>query len=277
LGITAVILLVDYLRPSNYAQNQMIHILASFCCYTVIAFPLRLQVIPVLIITVWDVFMLFFVKTDISRPVLNVTLATITIMNVMGLVVSMRLATFRRRQYQALTKEAKLIQELEIMATTDNLTDLLSRRRLFELAEKEFQRFKRYGSCAAILMLDMDYFKAINDQYGHPVGDAVLIQFSRIISQTIRQSDFAGRIGGEEFAILLPQTSKSEALILAERIRLSCAAIAIETDTGRPKVTVSIGVTETDPGDEQFEDIIHRMDRALYHAKKDGRNCCRVA
>jgi len=277
LGLTVIILLVDYYRPSNYVQNQMIHVLAAFCCYTFIPFPLRMRFIPPVIISTWDLIVLFFFKTNIPRPVFSITLVTIIIVQVMGIVLSVRLYTFRRRQYQAQVKEEKLFKELETVAALDGLTGLLNRRRFFELAEKEFERFKRYGNQFAVLMLDMDYFKAVNDHFGHPVGDQVLARFGSIAVENVRQIDYCGRVGGEEFAFILPETGAQDAFVFAERVRLSCVNASGAAENNIPQVTVSIGITVAYPEDTSFEQIIRRLDGALYRAKSKGRNRCELA
>lgn len=169
---------------------------------------------------------------------------------------------------QELLKQKKL---LEIMTITDDLTGLFNRRYLSNVLEREFQRCRRHDTDLSCLMLDLDHFKEINDTRGHDCGDNVLHYFGKIISKSIRHSDFAFRIGGEEFLILLPQTDIEGAVQTGEKIRLTTLTeIAAKTEV---HVTVSVGVSsfhEHHP--QKRDDLIIFADKALYTAKDRGRN-----
>jgi diguanylate cyclase (GGDEF)-like protein len=157
--------------------------------------------------------------------------------------------------------------ELELLATRDSLTDALTRRHWNTLCAGELERCKRTGRSMAILALDLDHFKAVNDSHGHQAGDKVLVDFVTRVNAVLRQIDRLARFGGEEFVLLLPETSLEQALGVAERIR-SDLANAAES----PSCTVSIGVTtNTLPGDT-VESVTARADAALYRAKDGGRN-----
>lgn len=173
-----------------------------------------------------------------------------------------------------ITARKRLEQELEYQAHTDVLTGLHNRRHFFELAEQELIRSKRYGKQLSLLMLDVDQFKIVNDTYGHHVGDLVLQKLSGICAQTLRGIDIAGRIGGEEFAILLPETTAENALEVAERLRLAIAEATVQPEQGGSPVrfTVSIGVTSLNDADTQIDEMLRRSDAALYVAKEAGRN-----
>ncbi len=162
--------------------------------------------------------------------------------------------------------------ELERLATTDSLTGLANRRRLFDCLEQEVYRAQRYGTALSLVMFDIDHFKRINDSWGHATGDWVLCRIARETHQLLRKTDQAGRSGGEEFVVLLPETDLSEALLLAQRLRqrISDTAITPEHDAPMP-MTVSVGVAALAP-DETGEELIHRADQALYRAKQNGRN-----
>jgi diguanylate cyclase (GGDEF)-like protein/PAS domain S-box-containing protein len=161
-------------------------------------------------------------------------------------------------------------QELELrrLATTDPLTGLANRRHFLSQVERELDRFKRHAQPAALLMLDLDHFKQVNDTYGHALGDAVLKHFAVISSQVLRKIDLLGRLGGEEFAVLLPDTTLIGAYPLAERLR----GIIMESPAGSISFTVSIGVALFAPSDQDANAILIRADRALYRAKNRGRN-----
>jgi len=162
--------------------------------------------------------------------------------------------------------------ELERLATTDSLTGLANRRRLFDSLEQEVYRAQRYGTTLSLIMFDIDHFKRINDNWGHATGDWVLRRIAQETRELLRKTDQAGRYGGEEFLVVLPQTDLSEALLLAHRLseRISDTAITPEHDAPMP-VTVSVGVAALAP-DETGEELIHRADQALYRAKQNGRN-----
>jgi len=164
-------------------------------------------------------------------------------------------------------------RELLRLATTDELTGLLNRRRFFELGEAERSRVARYGQPCGLLMLDIDHFKTVNDQHGHAAGDAVLRVFAETIVNLLRRSDTLGRLGGEEFAVLLPQTKRDGSLDLAQRLNVAVAGIRITMATGKEiSVTTSIGATQLSAADRDFEAALQRADAALYVAKAQGRN-----
>ncbi|MCP4486811.1 MAG: diguanylate cyclase [Gammaproteobacteria bacterium] len=166
-----------------------------------------------------------------------------------------------------------LKEKLQLQAITDALTGLYNRRYFNEQCEREFSHCCRSKSIMSIIIIDMDYFKSINDRFGHPVGDIVLREASNIYKSCLRKENILCRIGGEEFAILLPNTAQQEASILAERIRLTQAKNSIKGDWGVSiKPTISLGVSALIETDQSFNDLLSRADRALYKAKKMGRN-----
>ena len=162
----------------------------------------------------------------------------------------------------------KLRDEFEHAASHDHLTNALLRRSLIAACEQELERCRRHGRKMVLLMLDIDHFKAINDAHGHQVGDRVLIDFVNRITPLLRRSDQLGRFGGEEFVILLPETSQEEALVVAERIRIRVG----QPDKDLPPVTVSIGMTSNRPDEGDIDVLLARADKALYKAKEAGRN-----
>ena len=170
------------------------------------------------------------------------------------------------------TAQKKLEDQLRELATRDSLTGAVNRRHFLELAERERQRSRRSGSSLSLCMLDADHFKDVNDSYGHVAGDHVLTAIAKAVQSALRAADVLGRLGGEEFAILLPDTDLAGARVLAERARLAVAQnIVRNADATEIRVTISIGVAELGP-DEAFEALLQRADRALYGAKGSGRN-----
>lgn len=163
-------------------------------------------------------------------------------------------------------------QEIEYMARHDQLTGLLNRRSFEECLNEETNRVERYENPLSLIMLDLDHFKEINDTYGHSVGDKILETFGELLRSESRNTDSVGRIGGEEFAILLPETPIEEAIESAKRIRQKLENLDFSAGNESFKVTCSIGVTEWNPDDTSSDDMLKRADEALYRAKNQGRN-----
>lgn len=169
--------------------------------------------------------------------------------------------------------------ELRGMAANDGLTGALNRRGFEDELHAELERSHRYGHTLALLLLDIDHFKQVNDTHGHQVGDRVLWTVAAGVCSTVRGVDRVGRWGGEEFAVLLPETATAAAQQVAERVRGLVAGAAVDTEGGRVAVTVSIGVAVADPGAEapSTSELVARADRALYQAKESGRDRVVVA
>ncbi|MDD5215688.1 MAG: diguanylate cyclase [Methylococcales bacterium] len=174
---------------------------------------------------------------------------------------------------QDITARKKLEWQLEELANTDYLTGCANRRCFLKRAEQEFLRARRYGNNLSVLMLDLDHFKNINDQYGHEAGDITLKQFVEHCNATLREVDLVGRVGGEEFAILLPETASCQATEVAKRIcQLVSSKDVLLPNQDVIRFSVSIGVANIDNKDTQFDTILKRADQALYQAKHEGRN-----
>ncbi|WP_404297400.1 GGDEF domain-containing protein [Halomonas sp.] len=154
---------------------------------------------------------------------------------------------------------------------TDELTGLRNRRRLLEDAGHHFQRRDRHDSPISLLLLDLDHFKLINDDFGHPVGDQVLVAFANLLLECSRQTDSVARMGGEEFAILLPFSDGLAAQQLAQRILAAVREMPMPGPAQGRRLTVSIGVAEAE-SDDDFDGLYHRADRRLYRAKAQGRD-----
>ncbi|MBA6296663.1 diguanylate cyclase [Colwellia sp. MB02u-9] len=171
------------------------------------------------------------------------------------------------------TELYKLKEEFKKLANTDPLTNLYNRRYLTEQAEQEYHRAKRYSLSLTVMTIDIDHFKSINDKFGHPAGDQVLIAVAQQLKTNLRKIDILARIGGEEFSILLPETSAAAGMKLAERIRTEQSNLKIVGDwPGEIKLSVSIGVSSFLSDDESFDTMFSRADKALYQAKNYSRN-----
>jgi diguanylate cyclase (GGDEF)-like protein len=167
-----------------------------------------------------------------------------------------------------ITADVDLTHAYEKMALTDRLTGLANRQGVERHIKQELLRLRRYRTPVSFALFDLDHFKLVNDTHGHVKGDEVLRRVAKAIAETVRETDLAARWGGEEFLVVLPETSRLGALICAERVRIKVAALG--EDLGFP-VTISGGVHEPGP-EESISEVLCGTDARLYHAKRDGRN-----
>jgi len=169
-------------------------------------------------------------------------------------------------------RRALLYQKVQGMTITDSLTQLYCRRYFLERFSEELKRSKKNKLSLSFLMIDIDNFKHFNDRYGHLVGDAILRQVAKTISEAVRQIDFIGRYGGEEISIVLAETDREQANFAAERIRQAIATAPIKVYDEELKITVSIGVSTFPDNTLNMQDLIEMADQALYLAKETGKN-----
>ena len=170
------------------------------------------------------------------------------------------------------TQLNKALEELAISNRIDGLTQIFNRKHWEECLASEFSRARRHQHEVALVMLDLDNFKLLNDNYGHQGGDAVLIETAKTVNKMLRIGDVFGRYGGEEFSVILPNTNMEGAEEVAERIRHAIAKNTIHFQGKEISITTSIGVAVIDSQDERYEDLIRHADLALYKAKTGGRN-----
>jgi len=179
-----------------------------------------------------------------------------------------------------ITERRNMLEDLKFLATVDPLTGAYNRRHFFDLARRELLRAQRYGRRLSLIEADLDHFKEINDTYGHHVGDEVLKLFVKTVADMLRTSDTLGRLGGEEFAVILPETPQEAAFETAERIRRRVAELSYTSEKGEVRFSVSISVAgiEACEGcvEDSVEELLKRADFALYDAKKSGRNSVKV-
>ncbi len=176
-------------------------------------------------------------------------------------------------KFRMKTEIKQAMEKMAELSTKDELTGLYNRRYFMESAEREAAGSVRYGQNLSLLMLDLDFFKKINDSNGHAAGDTALRQTARLLKESIRQYDIACRYGGEEFAVIMPNTHLRDARIFCERFRKKIEKMAIPYESKELRFTVSIGVAQFSPDiDKSIGDLIKRADNGLYTAKKQGRN-----
>jgi len=173
--------------------------------------------------------------------------------------------------------EASYHEEIYQLATHDALTELCNRRHFAELADKEIARAMRHGRPLSLCILDVDLFKPINDRHGHIRGDEVLRQVAAVLRRHARNDDVAARIGGEEFALLLPECTAADAALLADRLREAVAGTLFAPGGEAQRITVSIGVAALAPQRDTRPALMAAADAALYRAKSEGRNRVRVS
>lgn len=176
-------------------------------------------------------------------------------------------------QFALALRRVKLYEEVEVLATTDSLTGVHTRRYFLERFQEEFTRSIARKIDLSFLMVDVDHFKDFNDQYGHLVGDQILKGVGEILKSNVREIDVIGRYGGEEFAVVLPDTDRDGAQFAAERIRSAVENALIKAYDTTVKITVSIGISTYPSDGKQATELIDKADWALYRAKKQGRNC----
>lgn len=162
--------------------------------------------------------------------------------------------------------------ELERLSRTDGLSQLFNRTFWEECLFREMQRSKRHRHTASLIMFDVDHFKEVNDDYGHTVGDEFIRLLGREVRRNVRETDIAGRYGGEEFAIILPETNAEEARVFAERFRESVANMALEHESESLQITISLGIAELSEDMSTEQQFIQAADKALYESKSNGRN-----
>lgn len=181
-------------------------------------------------------------------------------------------SALRLKESQEALKQANLT--LSKLASLDPLTEVYNRRYFFDLARAEFAKSRRHHRPLSVIMLDVDHFKLINDNFGHGAGDQALVKLTQYCRDNGRESDILARFGGEEFAICCADTDSKGALALAERIRQAIEEASFDYEGNTIAFSVSMGVTSLQPGDQEFEALINRADKLLYQAKDEGRNRC---
>jgi diguanylate cyclase (GGDEF)-like protein len=232
--------------------------------------PLRATVVMTAVVTVLSVLLAQLVIVAVGRgdrviATVSATLCSVVLTPVIGSFV-LRLVFELDRTRQRLT----------VLATHDDLTGVHNRRHFMEVVQREWDRARRYSTPAALLLIDADHFKRVNDSHGHLCGDELLRCIANTVGQQLRQADVLARFGGEELIVFLPHTDPLGALDVAERIREKVQALAVPWQSTNVSTTVSIGVAPLRAELPSLDWMIHEADTALYAAKADGRNCVRT-
>lgn len=228
----------------------------------------ELQLIASLLLVVTDLFTVFLLRDPQPAAVRVQICATYATALLVGIVVSRQLKLSRRSHYAALQRERELADAMRELAYRDELTGVLNRRSFLLQAGASWRR-PAHGDAGCVLILDLDHFKRLNDTHGHDAGDGALLAFAGLVQSLKDEHDVFGRVGGEEFALLLPGASRARAEALAESILVGCRALPVGARSGG--LSVSIGIAPIEPGDHDLAATMRRADRALYAAKASGR------
>ncbi len=213
-------------------------------------------------LSIRELYMDNFIVTEIIHALSLIMLQFVTIVSCFSLTI---------------TASQQLAQKLAVQASTDSLTGIYNRRAFDELAEKSTVKAQRERQPISIIIMDIDFFKQVNDQYGHQIGDRVLQEFSLRLKSSLRQYDILARYGGEEFTLLLPDTNVKTAMIIAEKLRVKIAQpLFILENSTVLSVTSSLGVVTSQEDNKDWQQLISFADQALYQAKESGRNCVKL-
>jgi diguanylate cyclase (GGDEF)-like protein len=277
IASACVLYLQAFTRPPTYINYYTVDILIVMSMYVVVPGTFWNRVIPALLYTVGH-FAIFLLVKKVDQPaVYLIFFASFLIVNVIGLYFSTRYYTSRRQEFLGRRQDAATREKLAELANRDELTGALNRRGFFSRAEEEFAVRALQDTPLTICAIDIDYFKAVNDTFGHHAGDEALKTFSAHVRGASREGDCFGRTGGEEFALLLPRTDGKKALAIAERLRRQCRRLFNTSENPGLGFTVSIGVAQAIPGDKTVYDLYRRADKALYAAKGGGRDQVRLS
>lgn len=261
----------NFLRPSNHITTN-IDILLIFGAYLFSGQRLRWLTATLLAFSAVSIALMFSIKTDVPDVLRTLVPLTHLFAQGVGFISAVQIQNFRRKAFLAYVQEKQARELAMDLLRTDSLTKCMTRQYFLDAAEQEMKRAKRYEHPLSVLMMDIDQFKSINDKYGHRMGDEALIKFSEVVQQQKRQSDLFGRLGGEEFALMLPDTNIESAMKVAKRIQETWAKTDIRVSVLIIQSTVSIGVVECRTDDVTFDDLLIRADQAMYLAKQNGRN-----
>lgn len=265
------LLLFNFTRPANFLTTSY-DVILPFAIYIVSPLKILYSIALAIGFSAGILYIDYFYKTGIDPATLNMVIVSQIIVHIIGLGSGIQIQSYRRKSFRAYIQEKDAKEMVAYLANIDPLTKSLTRRQFFHIAETEFLRFSRYHRQLSLLVLDADHFKNINDTYGHYAGDLVLRSLSLVILEQKRAQDTFGRLGGEEFGLLLPETNLEQARAVAERVLKACAQTPCNVDGNPIYSTVSIGAAEATDQDESFEDILRRADRLMYKAKEAGRN-----
>lgn len=265
------LLLFNFTRPANYLTTSF-DVIVPFAIYMLSPLKIHQTVALAFGFSLGTLYVDHFFKFGVDPITLQVATSAQFIVHILGWLSALQIQTYRRKSFQAFIDEKDAKEMVAYLANIDPLTTSLTRRHFFSIAETEFRRFKRYQRAMAVMVIDADNFKKINDTHGHHAGDIALRSLSLVAMDNKRAQDTLGRLGGEEFGLLLPETNLEQALVVGNRIREMWEQTPVNLDGELIHSTVSIGIAEASTADELFDDLLRRADKMMYKAKQAGRN-----
>lgn len=272
LVLTSLTLYIESTRPPDYSQSAILFVLIALIGYVMIPVHPAPRMIPPILLSIGYFWILFTLK-DIPGPSwLGATVISFVLMHMAGITTSVWSFNARRGQFLAQHELQIANAKLTLLATTDDLTGIHNRRYFLERANEEFARFKRHAHPCAIMIADLDLLKRINDQYGHDAGDLAIRLFTAMVTREKRVTDIFGRLGGEEFGLLMPDTDLEQAKVVVDRIFAQRALLTIQIGTAQVRIAFTAGVAEALPHYQIFDDMLRAADRALYRGKSRGRD-----
>jgi diguanylate cyclase (GGDEF)-like protein len=258
-------------RPANF-MNTAFDTIVPLAIYMFLPSRMIYNILLALTFSLGTLYIYYFYKIGMGELAWNNMIIAQLVAHALGLVAGLQIRSHRRKSFKAYIQEKDAREMVAYLANIDPLTKSLTRRQFFQIAEAEFIRFLRYRRPFSMLVLDTDHFKNINDTFGHHAGDLVLRNLSLVVMEQKRAQDTFGRLGGEEFGLLLPETNVQQATVMAERIQKTWEDTTSRVDEHLIRSTVSIGVAEAGAQDQTFEEVLRRADRMMYKAKEAGRN-----
>ena len=271
LFVIISIILFKLTRPVNYLTSSF-DVIVPLAIYLLSPLKIKHNSIFALVFSAATLYVDFAFGTGLDPMHFNVAIAAQLLVHGLGLGSAFQIQTFRRQSFKAYIQEKDAKEIAAYLSNIDPLTNSMTRRHFFSFAGSEFLRYTRYHRPLSVLVIDADHFKTVNDTYGHHAGDVVLKSLALVAMEQKRVQDTFGRLGGEEFGLLLPETNLKQAQVVAERIQKAWEQTTSNMDGELIHSTISIGVAETIPTDKSFDDLLRRADRMLYKAKERGRN-----
>lgn len=259
-------LFYSYTRPENYLTTS-VDVLFILGAYVFFGYRLKYLLPVILFFSIASIWIAFSQKTGTLFETRLASAGVHILVQMIGLLAALQIRSFRRKAFLAYAGEREASQLATQLLQTDALTGCFSRRYFLARAEQEFLRARRYEHQLCVVMMDLNQFKSINDQYGHMAGDAVLMAFSNMVMEQKRHSDSLGRLGGEEFALLLPETSLENANFVARRIQETWANVVTDFSGHSIRSSVSVGVAELGQHSQNFEEMLHLADMFMYQKK----------
>lgn len=254
----------------DYIGQLILDILIIITIYAIFPAPVSAKVIASLLLSTKTICLLINHAQILGSSGASIVTGVLTT-NVLGYYSWNAIANFRYQQYAIHMELEQARKKAEYLARIDPLTDINNRRAFTEQGQEEFSRSRRYQRLLSLVMIDIDNLKPINDQYGHQAGDLILKLFSQTVNRQIREQDILGRIGGDEFGLLLPETTLQEAQVIATRLGGLFRQNGISLQNQKIATSFSAGVATIQPSDESFEQLLHRADQKLYLAKNTGK------